>query len=218
MTTSGDATASGYDLVAERYATEFGDELDHKPIDRALYGLFAELVGPGARVGDVGCGPGQISAHLATLGLRPVGVDPSHGMVEVARRRNPSLESRVGSFSELGVADGEWDGAVAAYSIIHVPEPDRPAAVANLARAVSSGGWLLLSFHVSMADHEPGSALTLEEWWDEPVQIEFHFIDPDQLIAELDSAGFTTVARTEREPVPEVEAPSRRCYLLAQRR
>ncbi len=35
-----------YDRVAERYAEQFFDELRCKPLDRALLGAFAELVGP----------------------------------------------------------------------------------------------------------------------------------------------------------------------------
>lgn len=212
-----DPIAASYDMVAERYADELGNELDHKPIDRALYACFADLVGAGARVGDVGCGPGHITQHLAALGLDPVGVDPSAGMVAAARRRHPTLEFRLGSFAELGEHDGGWAGAVAPYSIIHVRPADRPAAYAELGRVIALGGWLLISFHVSMADQPAGSMRHMDEWWGESVDIDFHFIDPDDLIAGVDAAGFTTMARSEREPWPDVEAQSRRCYVLAQR-
>ncbi|HEY0701096.1 MAG TPA: hypothetical protein VGD43_25195, partial [Micromonospora sp.] len=65
-----DRVRASYDAIAERYAEELGDELAGKPVDRALYRLFAELVRDipeaaaggagrsGPVVGDVGCGPG----------------------------------------------------------------------------------------------------------------------------------------------------------------
>jgi ubiquinone/menaquinone biosynthesis C-methylase UbiE len=134
-----------YDAVAEGYATEFSHELDHKPVERALYALFAELVGADARVGDVGCGPGHVTAYLAALGLNPVGIDPSPGMISVAKVQHPTLEFRVGAAADLGEPDGAWAGAVAPYSLIHVESGDRPAACIELARVIAPTGWLLSS-------------------------------------------------------------------------
>lgn len=211
-----DQVAASYDAVAARYAEELADELVNKPIDRALYACFAGLVGSGARVGDVGCGPGHVAAHLAGLGLDPVGVDASPGMIAVARDRHPALSFRVGNFAELGEPDAAWSGAVAPYSLIHVAPADRPAAYTELARVVAPGGWLLVSFHLSMADQPPGSVKHLDEWWGHDVDLDFHFLDPGDVEAGLTAARLTLVARTDREPWPD-EAQSRRCYLLARR-
>jgi hypothetical protein len=38
---------------------------------------------------------------------------------------------------------------------------------------------------------------------------------PDRMVARLAEAGFVVLERVEREPYPEAEHPSRRCYLLA---
>ncbi len=211
-----DHVRKSYDAVARRYAAEIGGELAAKPVDRALYQLFAELVGAGT-VGDVGCGPGHVAAYLAGLGLTPVGVDPSPGMIEVARERYPELDFALGSFAELPVADGGWAGAVAPYSIIHVAEPDRPAAWAELARAIRPGGWLLVAFHIEDADRPAGSTHHLTEWWGHEVDLDFHFLDPARITAELTEGRFALVSRTDREPWPDVEQPSRRSYLLARR-
>lgn len=212
-----DRAATSYDAVAERYAQEIGDELATKPIDRALYTCFAELVGPGARVGDVGCGPGHITRHLADLGLDPVGVDPSPGMVTLAARLHPDLTFRGGRLTDLDEPVSAWSGAVAPYSLIHVAPAQRAAAYAELGRVIKPRGWLLLAFHVSMEAQPPGSVRHVDDWWGHPVDLDFHFIDPSEVETGLGDAGFTTMARTEREPWPEVEAQSRRCHLLAQR-
>jgi hypothetical protein len=44
-----------------------------------------------------------------------------------------------------------------------------------------------------------------------------YFIEPTDVETQLASAGFTLIAKVERQPAPDVEYPSRRCYLLAQR-
>ncbi|MGH3459969.1 MAG: class I SAM-dependent methyltransferase [Kribbellaceae bacterium] len=212
-----DRTRRSYDAVAERYAEEIGGELAGKPLERAMYAAFADLVGPGARVGDVGCGPGHVTAHLASLGLSPVGLDPSAGMVSVARGRYPGLPFRLGAAAELGEPDRAWAGAVAAYSLIHVEPADRPAAYAELARVIAPGGWLLVLFHISMADQPVGSTKHFDEWWGHQVDLDFHFLDPAEVASGLAAAGFTMMATLEREPWPGAEAASRRASVLARR-
>jgi ubiquinone/menaquinone biosynthesis C-methylase UbiE len=84
-----------YDREAERYAARW------VPANRHYYRLLeqtvAELVPPGRRVLDVGCGLGDLLA--ATRPAVGVGVDFSAGMLAQARRRHPHLD-----FHEL---DGE---------------------------------------------------------------------------------------------------------------
>jgi hypothetical protein len=47
---------TSYDAVAQAYERRYGEELQHKPLDRALLRVFADEVGPASVVGDVGCG------------------------------------------------------------------------------------------------------------------------------------------------------------------
>ncbi|HEU0212930.1 MAG TPA: class I SAM-dependent methyltransferase [Jiangellaceae bacterium] len=215
-----DETVRSYDAVAERYAREFGHELAGKPVDRALYAMFAELVAamdPTGPVGDVGCGPGHVSAHLTTLGLDVVGIDAAPGMIATARRAHPGLRFELGTFAELPARDGEWAGAVAPYSIIHLDRDGRRTAATELARVIRTGGWLLVAFHVSDAEHTAGTVRHVTEWWGHEVDLDFHFLDPAEVTGDLAAAGFRLVSRTDREPWPDAEHPSRRTYLLARR-
>ncbi|WP_442814897.1 MULTISPECIES: hypothetical protein [unclassified Streptomyces] len=65
------ATRAAYDAVAADYTWPARDELDTKPLDRAVLAAFAERAraadaGP---VADPGCGPGRVPAHPRDLGL-----------------------------------------------------------------------------------------------------------------------------------------------------
>jgi SAM-dependent methyltransferase len=210
---------ASYDRVAERYVDEFGDELAGKPVDRALLRCLVELASPldSAGVADLGCGPGHIAAYLATLGVPTIGIDISPVMVEVGRRRYPDVRFRVGSLLALPAADGELAGAVAFYSIIHLRPEDRPAAYQEMSRVVQPGGWLLVAFHVSLAGHAPGEITHADQWWGEQVDLDFHYLDPAEVVAGLAAAGFALMARTDREPWPDAEKASRRSYLLCRR-
>jgi hypothetical protein len=73
------------------------------------------------------------------------------------------------------------------------------------------GAPLLLSFHL-------GDGTThLSEWWGARVEIDFHFFARDEMEGMLESAGFRVDEVQEREPYPDVEAPTRRAYFRASR-
>ncbi|MGW4848298.1 class I SAM-dependent methyltransferase [Nocardia brasiliensis] len=54
-------------------------------------------------VADVGCGPGEVTAHLHELGVDAFGIDLSPAMIDVARRDHPGLRFEVGSMTELNL-------------------------------------------------------------------------------------------------------------------
>ena len=216
-----DRVRDSYDRVAERYAEEIGGELAGKPLDRALLRCFAELVGSvddsSNAAADLGCGPGHIASYLATLGLPTTGIDISPGMIEIGRRRYPDVPFRLGSLLALPATDGELAGAIAFYSIINLAPADRPEAFTEMYRVIRPGGWLLVAFHTNLAGHEPGEIMHADQWWGEEVDLDFHYIDADDVMKEMSAAGFAIMARTDREPFAGVEHESRRCYLLARR-
>jgi SAM-dependent methyltransferase len=144
-------------LVRDEYASEQG--LEGR---RAAY-RYAE--GPNApqmafdavaqlsprRVLEVGCGPGELAARIGDeLDAEVVAVDNSPRMVELARGRG--VDARVGDVQQLEFADGEFDCAVAAWMLYHVPDVDR--ALAELARVLVSGGRLVAVTNTSDHLHE----------------------------------------------------------------
>ena len=204
-------TRDGYDAVAADYVAHFADELAAKPLDRALLGAFAELVGGQGTVADVGCGPGHVARYLHERGLPVVGIDLSPAMVSAARRLHPGLDFRVRSLLALDAGDGAWGGIVAFYSIIHLPPGTVPRALAEFHRALRPGGRLLLAHHIGDETRH------LAEWWGCPVDLDFHFFATDDLVRWLVATGFTIEARVEREPYTPPEVATRRGYLLARK-
>lgn len=206
--TTGEIQAS-YDRVADEYVRRIYDELRHKPLDRQLLDRFADAVRGRGVVCDMGCGPGQVARYLHERGVRVCGVDLSPEMVERARRLNPGIEFHPGSMLNLPFADGAWAGIAAFYSIIHVPRAEVFAALRELRRVVQPGGCLLLTFHIG------DDTLQLDEWWGQPVNVDFHFFRPEAMTAQLQAAGWEGIEAIERDPYPEVEHQSRRAYVFA---
>jgi len=205
-----------YDTVARAYDARLADELDHKPLDRALLAAFLELAGPGP-VADVGCGPGHVTRFLAARHPAVLGLDLSPRMIEIARERAPGLPFAVASMLSLPVPDGAWAGAVALYSIIHLSPAARAAAFRELARALREGGRLLVSFHCDSPELPAGGTTHLTSWFGSDVEVDVHFLDADAVSADLVAAGFVIESTLLREPLDPAEFPSRRAYLLARR-
>jgi ubiquinone/menaquinone biosynthesis C-methylase UbiE len=213
---AGADVCASYDAVAQAYDAQFRDELDGKPLDRALLDGFVELAGAGT-IADVGCGPGHVTRYVAARHPDVVGVDLSPGMIAVARERPPELRFTVGSMLDLPVDDGAWAGALALYSLIHLTARERAIACREFARAVRPEGWLLVAFHIDSAEFASGEVSHLSTWFGECVDLCTYFLEPADVVADLEAAGFVIAAELKRQPAPAVEYPSRRCYLIAQR-
>lgn len=191
------ATRTFYDAVAEDYAERFSDEIAGKPLDRGVFAAFAGLVGEGGPVADLGCGPGRITAHLASLGLDVFGLDLSASMLAIARREHPGLRFEQGSMLELDMADGALAGAVSWYSSIHTPVEELPRLFAEFHRVLAPGGHLLVAFQTGGPDRHH------DRPWGHPVALTFLRRDPERVAELLEGAGFAPVSRTLREPLPD---------------
>jgi SAM-dependent methyltransferase len=206
-----DGTRKGYDAVSRAYAERFGNELAGKPMDREVLDGFAGRLAQSARIVDVGCGPGQIAAYLSDRGADVVGMDLSCGMVTVAREIHPGLDFLAGDMRALPFADRSLAAISAMYCIIHIQRDEIVAVLAELRRVLGSGGLLLMSFHIGKRVER------LTEFLGHSVSIDFVFYERDEMERYLRSTGFEIEESRERGPLPDVEAQTRRAYLLAKR-
>ncbi|MGW5493731.1 class I SAM-dependent methyltransferase [Streptomyces olivaceoviridis] len=205
-------TRAFYDTIAEDYADHFRDPLAERPLERALLSAYAEQVGPDGTVADLGCGPGDVTAHLAGLGLSVFGLDLSDAMIAIARRRYPALRFEQGSMRELSSADGSLAGVVSWYSSIHTPVDELPDLFAEFHRILAPGGRLLLAFQVGDVP------LRLERPFGHDVALDYHRRHPEQMAELLSDAGFALRSTTVRGPeVTRGESPVPQAFLLAQK-
>ena len=202
-----------YDTVARPYADRLLDELDAKPFDRWLLERLAVEAGSGP-IADVGCGPGQVTAHLALAAAGAVtGFDVAPGMVAEAQRRFPDLAFEVADLRALPAPDGAdgWALVTAWYALVHLADAELPDAVAALARRLRTGGVLALAVHVG------GAVRHLDEWFDERVDIDVVLHTPEAVLAAVRTAGLGAVEWYRRGPIAGAEAETERLYVVARR-
>jgi SAM-dependent methyltransferase len=208
-----DDTRRSYDRIAGQYAAEIAGELANKPFDRAFLDQFAESVGGKGPVVELGCGPAHVAAYLAGRGVEMSGLDLSPAMVTEAHRLFPELVVIEGDMLALPFADSSLAGVIAFYSIIHFDDSQLRRAFGEMARVLQPGGLVGLAFHIG------DEVIHREEWWGEPVSVDFRFLQPDHVAMLLDNAGLSVISTQERVPYPPgIEFQSRRAYLVAERR
>lgn len=106
---------------------------------------------------DIACGPGVVSRATAGRVGSVKGVDLTPAMIEEAERRAreegiENVSFTLGDVTALDLADDSFDGAITRLSLHHIPAPGR--VVAEMARLVRPGGWILVSDIVADRDRD----------------------------------------------------------------
>jgi ubiquinone/menaquinone biosynthesis C-methylase UbiE len=102
--------------------------------------LTEALVGAGARLLDIGCGPG-LAAHIAhDRGASVAGIDAAEDSIAIAHLRTPEGDFRVGDMQKLPWPDGVFDVATSFNGFQFADDPLR--ALNEARRILTTGGRL----------------------------------------------------------------------------
>ena len=143
-----------YDDDATTYReANYGGENDYLPLEfrqHYIEQMIEELAVPeGARILDVGCGPGELVFALTRKGYEVWGVDISEGMIGEARQllEHQGVDATerlgLGDIENLSFENGFFDVVVASGVIEY--QKDDHAAMSEMARVLTLGGHLLLN-------------------------------------------------------------------------
>ncbi len=128
---------------AEDYATYL------EQVSLPLFGaaLDAAHVTPGTRLLDAGCGSGLLALLASFRGGLVSAIDASAALVDIAQKRLPNAEIRVGDLEALPFPDGSFDAAVAVNSVFYAANPE--AATRAIPRRTD--GWPCCSHRMGTA-------------------------------------------------------------------
>jgi ubiquinone/menaquinone biosynthesis C-methylase UbiE len=211
-----DGEPDGYDVQAVRsiyqdmaadYAVRFGSELREADTDTEfLDAALADL--PDGPVLDVGCGPAQVSGYLIAHGRTAVGLDIATGMLAEAARMVPDAGLVAADLLALPLRPAACAGAVASYSLHHLPRGRLGGALAGLARVLKPGGVLVVITHGGGG----------EEWLDRPEgRVVLSTYSAEELAAMLNDCGLIPELTRIRPPL-EGEWPADKIRMSARRR
>lgn len=196
--------ADGYDAIGETFA-EWRERIVGDPRDEWEDELATRLP-PGARVLELGCGPGTPETRRLAERFRLTGVDISPNQVERARATIPAAEFLCADFTELELPPASFDGVIAFYTLNHVPRELLAPLLGNAHDWLEPGGVLCVAFGTS------DNAGWTGEWLGAPTF--FASFPPETNSRLVREAGFA-IERDEVVEFEEPEGPARFQWVLA---
>ncbi len=141
-----DRDIAAFDVRAPDYESGWLGRLHHQIADRTA-DLALTLTPAPRRILDVGCGTGYLLRQLAARCPQAelAGIDPAPAMIEAARAAaaDGRLQLVAGTAEELPWPAGTFDLVVSTTSFDHWA--DQQAGLAQCARVLAPGGWLVLT-------------------------------------------------------------------------
>jgi SAM-dependent methyltransferase len=178
------ATRATYDVIASdferRTRTPFADLI-------ADLDGFVSALPLGARVADVGCGPGRDAALLRERGVTVIPLDFSMEMLRIGdRSRAVQADMRALPLQSTSL-DGVWCQA----AMLHIPLAGVPAVLSEFGRVLRPGGKLYLTVAEGDGEGWQTGGYDGEIRW-------FAHHRVDSLAALLTGAGFATTGVRQR--------------------
>ncbi|MCG6882178.1 MAG: class I SAM-dependent methyltransferase [Silicimonas sp.] len=175
-------TLAVYAKRAQDYADRFTDDGPNTHLN-----AFMDALPKGARVLDLGCGPGRATRAMLDSGLRVDAWDASPEFARVAQEMN-GVTVTLASFDDLA-AETAYDGIYANFSLLHAPKAEMPGHLARIARALTPGGL----FHIGTKTGSGEKRDKLGRF--------YAYYTEEELTGLLEGAGLAiTYRRTGEEP------------------
>jgi ubiquinone/menaquinone biosynthesis C-methylase UbiE len=187
-----------YDAVAARYATRY-ERNDYTGVSQVLATFTATTrAGFPPRVLEVGCGTGHWLRHRQHAGVAVAGVDPSSGMLDVARAADPTAFLIRAYAEALPVRPQSFDRIFCINALHHFT--DLRAFFREARRVVRPEGGLLT---VGLDPHTGRDRWWIYEYFPEALAADRKRYPPTSAICEMmAAAGFErcTTAEVQHRP------------------
>jgi SAM-dependent methyltransferase len=136
--------SNGWERSAQAWIASMGEQGDwarEHVLDPVMLGRVARDAYRSAL--DVGCGEGRFCRMLQASGIGTIGIDPTHSLVEQAKRRDPAGDYRLGSAEALPFEAASFDLVVSYLTLVDIA--DFRAAIREMHRVLKPAGSLLIA-------------------------------------------------------------------------
>lgn len=143
---------------------------------------------PSGRILEIGSGVGKDAEALIRLGYDYTGTDASNGLLELARKRNPSATFIQRYAHEIDHSLGEFDGFWASAVLLHIPRDEMRDSLLAISSVIKNDG---VGF-ITMKEGE-------DERVDEKTGRLFTYYKEEEFRDVLESTGFSVLEVGRRD-------------------
>jgi len=143
---------------------------------------------PNGKLLEIGSGVGKDAEALIKLGYDYTGTDASSGLLELARKRNPSVAFIQRYAHEINPSLGEFDGFWASAVLLHIPRDEMQDSLLAISSVLKNEG---IGF-ITMKEGEG-------ERVDEKTGRLYTYYKEDEFTKVLESVGFSVLERGRRD-------------------
>ena len=131
---------------------------EYKRLD-FIVGQVQKNVKPGAKILDIGCGNGNLSIALGSLGYNVKGIDVDETSVQTAQKNNPfpNVEFAVADANKFSISD-EYDLIICTEVLEHLQTPKE--LVESSYRILKPGGTMIVTVPNGYGPRETAAACT----------------------------------------------------------
>jgi ubiquinone/menaquinone biosynthesis C-methylase UbiE len=141
-------TIEWYDKNAAYYANSIKSVTPTGDID-----MFLRYTIKTPYVLEAGCGPGRETKIFRDKKVNTVGVDVSEGLLQIARKENPTAEFIIADFKKLPFDDETFDGVFARASLVHCESiKDAIASLREFYRVLKNSGTVFIAVKQRQGD------------------------------------------------------------------
>ncbi|MEK7673523.1 MAG: class I SAM-dependent methyltransferase [Patescibacteria group bacterium] len=171
-------SAEGYDLYASEYdkKLKYLDSFEREIILVLLASIKVK------KALDIGSGTGRLIEALKNSAKKIVALDLSKGMLDLAKKKFPEIETVVGDVEELPFKDNSFGLVTAGFMIVHLRVFEQ--AFDEIYRVLEEGGIFILT----NINQRKAPKLKLEVGGE--IVIESHYHRPEDVIKALEKSFF----------------------------
>ncbi|MEO6684171.1 MAG: class I SAM-dependent methyltransferase [Ginsengibacter sp.] len=170
-----------------KVASLYQDKFMNLDLYNHTYDFICNLIPKdGAKVFDIGCGPGNITKYL--LSKRPdfniFGIDIAPNMIKLAKKNNPAASFAFMNSRHISALETRYDGIVCGFCLPYLSPSDSKKLIDDCYRLLNKNGLIYLSFvegDPSKSDYQISSSGD---------RLFFHFYHLDDLKAHLVNCQF----------------------------
>lgn len=179
-------TVKYYDQEANSWSASHGGD-DKESWWKDEMTRFNEYL-PSGRILEIGSGVGKDAESLIRLGYDYTGTDASNGLLELARKRNPSATFIQRYAHKIDHSLGEFDGFWASAVLLHIPRDEMRDSLLAISSVIKNDG---VGF-ITMKEGE-------DERVDEKTGRLFTYYKEEEFRDVLESTGFSVLEVGRRD-------------------